>query len=428
MIFTPHSAKQDLLLFSEKRLVIAAMGIQSGKTTGGSMWLKMKMHTYTNEDDNFIITSPTYPIFNQSTLPPFLRIMKGYGKYDRKSESFKMHRGGTCWFRTGKNPDSVVGITNVRAILCDEAGLYTRYFWENIQGRSSFCEAPIRVVTSPYSLNWLYKDFIKPINRNPNAMPWVDLIQATSRENPYFPGAEYDEKQRTMDPRRFAMMYGGKFEKMEGLVYGIFDEELNQCDPFPFPSGTKFIGGIDWGFTDPFVLKVRAILPNGLHFNVSETYKAGLTLPEIGEICLEKKRTWGIERTYADPSQPGSIKYLNGIGFTTLPADNDIRVGLDSHHELIKTRQFKIIRGTAPHTIDEYDTYHYPDPKDLKHDQDAPKEGIPVDQDNHACDADRYISIMTHRVHHKHKPKPPSGDKAGSEAAKIKQLTKRKAG
>jgi protein-L-isoaspartate(D-aspartate) O-methyltransferase len=55
-----------------------------------------------------------------------------------------------------------IGLTNVRAVLCDEAGLYSRYFWDNIQARASFRSAPIRIVTSPYSLNWLYQDFIKP--------------------------------------------------------------------------------------------------------------------------------------------------------------------------------------------------------------------------------------------------------------------------
>ena len=426
MIFRPHSAKQDLIIFSPKRLVIGAMGIQAGKTTAGAMWMKIQMHRYTNSDDNFIITSPTYPIFKQSTLPPFLRLMDGLGHYNRKEECFEMHNGGTCWFRTGKNPDSIVGITNVRAILCDEAGLYTRYYWENIQGRSSFCQAPIRIVTSPYSLNWLYKDYIKPIRRDPTCMPDVELIQATSKENPYFPAEEYEEKKRTMDARRFNMMYGGNFDKMQGLVYDCFDEQLNTADHFAFPSGTQFFAGIDWGYTDPFVLLVHAVLPSGMRFQVSETYKSGLTLPEIGEICLEKKRTWGISRCYADPSQPGSIKYLNGIGFTTVAADNDIRVGIDTMYELIKTRQLKYIRGTSPMTYDEMDTYHYCDPKDLKPDQNSGnQEGKPVDQNNHCSDAGRYLCIMTHRSNIKHVPVAPNTNKkVPTEVQRIKQLTK----
>lgn len=425
MIFSPHSVKQDLVLFSEERIVIAATGIQWGKTFSGDLWMKMKMHEFTDPEDNFIITSPTYPIFRQSTLPPFLAMMEGLGKYDRKDECFRMYRGGTCWFRTGKNPDSIVGMTKVRAILCDEAGLYSLYFWENIQGRSSFCEAPIRIVTSPYSLNWLYRDYIKPKRRDPNCLPHVRLIQATSKENPHFPEREYEAKRATMDPRRFNMMYGGEFDKMQGLVYDIFDEDLNGTEAFVFPSDTKFFGGIDWGYTEPFVLVIHAILPSGLRFQVSETYKSGLTLPEIGEICREKMKTWGVSHFYGGPDQPGSIEYLCRIGCPTSKANNDIRVGIDTVYDLIKSRRFKIVKGTSPHSVDQFDTYHYPDPKDLKPDQ-GTKEAKPVAHDDHAVDAIRYVTIMTERSHVKLIPAVPNKKKIQTEDQKIKALMKRR--
>lgn len=383
-IFRPHSLKQDLVLFSPKRLVIAATGIQWGKSRSAAVWLKMMMHTHTNPDDNFLICSPTYPIFKQSTLPPFLSLMKDLGRYDRKDECFRMYNGGTCYFRTGKNPDSVVGITRVKGILCDEGGLYTRYYWENILGRSSFSRCPIRIVTSPYSLNWLYQDYIKPIRKDPSSHPDVELIQAASYENPHFPRAEYDEKQRTMDPRRFNMMYGGNFDKMQGLVYDCFDEDLNQCEPFSFPSSTKFYAGIDWGYTDPFVLIVHAIMENGDRYQVHETYKTGLTLPEIAGECAKIKQKWGVQIFYADPSQPGSIEYLCRNGLPTVPANNDIRYGIDMVYEQLKARTFKIFRGTSKILLDELDTYHYPDPKDLKPDQNS-KETKPVGQNDHAC-------------------------------------------
>lgn len=423
MIFRPHSAKQELVLFSEKRITIAATGIQWGKTESGTLWMKKMMHTYTDPLDNFIITSPTYNIFKQSTLPPFLAFMEGLGTYNRKHECFVMHNGGTCWFRTGKNPDSVVGITKVRAILCDEAGLYTLYFWENIQGRSSFGEAPIRIVTSPYSLNWLYKDFIKPKMKSPESLPEVELIQATSKENPHFPAQEYEMKKRTMDSRRFNMMYGGEFDKMQGLVYDCFDYDENVVEAFDFPTDVEFFGGIDWGYTDPFVLVIHALFSNGLRFQVSETYQSQMTLIEIGELCLQKKRLWGISRFYADPSQPGSIEYLNRLGCVCVPAKNDIRVGVDIFYELIKSRQYRIIKGTSPNTMDEMDTYHYPEPKDLGPDQSG-KEMNPVGQADHALDANRYVIIMTHRANIKNVPTVPNMRKNVSEEQRIKELHK----
>lgn len=383
----------------------------------------MMMHTFTDSEDNFIITSPTYPIFKQSTLPPFLAYMDGLGIYDRKEECFRMFNGGTCWFRTGKNPDSVVGITSVRAILCDEAGLYSLYFWENIQGRSSFCRAPIRIVTSPYAMNWLYKDFIKPIKRDPSYMPDVQVIQASSRENPYFSPEEYDEKKRTMNPRRFNMMYGGQFDKMEGLIYDCFHEDLNGEDPFAFPNDMEFFGGIDWGFTHPFALSIHGILPSGYRFQVSETKQAGLSIEKIGDICEMKKKIFGVKRFYAGPDRPENIAYLNGRGITTVAANNDVQYGIDILWELINQRRYKIFKGTGKHTLDELDTYRYPDPKDLKPNQDDKEKG-PVKQNDDMMDANRYVVVMTHRSSIKLRPSVPTHKIDLSEEEKIRSLMK----
>lgn len=401
MIFKPHSAKQESALFATEdnpdiKLVLCATGIQWGKTTVGSLWLKMQCHRYRSPDDNFIVTSPTYPILQQSTLPPFLAAMKGLGTFNSQSMSFKIYRGGTIWFRTGTKPDSIVGMTNVRAILGDEAGLYSLYFWENIQGRASFRNAPIFLVTSPYSLNWVWKDIIKPYRRDPAAFPTTKVIQATSLENPYFDKVAYDTKRKTMDPRRFKMMFGGEFNKMDGLVYDCYTDEMI-VEPFMLPAGTRFVGGIDFGTTNPFALVVRAILPTGEHYQVSEFYRSGLRMTEMVDIARKKMAVWGIERYYVDPSALALILELNAAGVTSMAADNRIEVGIDRHYQLMKAGKYKIFANTSPHTIDEYESYHYPAPDEMKVDKDI-KEKNPVKVNDHAMDANRYITVMEHVI------------------------------
>src|SRR3990167_9662962 len=322
--FVPHSAKQDAVIYSQKRLVIAATGIQFGKTVSGAMWLVIMMHIHNRKKDNFIITSPSFPILSQSTLPPFLALVHGKGHHDKQLNCFRMYGGGTCWFRTGTDPNSVVGITDVKAILSDEAGLYSLLFWQNIQARSSFYKCPIRVVTSPYSLNWLYKDYIRPITKG-DLMPDVELIQATSMDNPYFPADEYYSKQKTMESRRFNMVYGGIFSKMEGLVHGDFHEIENTCDPFPLPQGTVYYAGVDWGFTNPFALVVRGITPQGDHFQVSEHYETGLDMNKKVEIAKQKQHVWNIKTFFCDPAEPARIKSFCKAGLSAVKADNTIR-------------------------------------------------------------------------------------------------------
>ena len=146
---------------SDKLITLCGTGIQWGKTMTGAVRLKVAMHKFTDPTDAFILMAPNYKIMQQSCLPAFLRIMDGLGTYNKVEAAFHMNGGGICYMRTATDPDAIVGITNVRHIWADEAGLYSLYAWENMQARASFKEAQITLTTSPYSLNWVYKELIK---------------------------------------------------------------------------------------------------------------------------------------------------------------------------------------------------------------------------------------------------------------------------
>jgi hypothetical protein len=398
--FKPHSEKQRLALKSNRKILVLGCGTQFGKTTVGAVRMKIANHKHTQKDDNFIITSPTYKTLTQSTLPAYLKLMEDCGKYNKVDQMFEIDGGGKVFFRTETDPDSIVGITNVRHIWGDEAGKYRLYFWENMQARSEFLDCPIDLTTSPYSLNWIYKDLIKPARAGMRKD--VDLIQAASWENPFhslYDPDKREEKRATMDERRFNMIYGGEWHKVEGLVYDCWDDDENYIEPFNLPNGTKFYAGVDWGFTDPFVLKVRAITPDGRHYGVSEFYKTGMTLSDMLDVAYQKRQIFPIQCFYCDPSQPGHIEEFNRNHLPAIGADNNIEHGIRLHYDLIKSRRYKEFIGMCPHSTDEREVYHYPEfnEKDLKPDESVSKKMLtPVDAQNHAMDCDRYISIMTY--------------------------------
>lgn len=356
--------------------------------------MKMRNHTFTSPDDNFIIFAPTYKILAQSSLPAYLKIMQGVGEYSKVDAVFRIHGGGNVYCRTATDPDSIVGITNVRHIWVDEAGLISLYAWENVQARAAFKSATIDLTTSPYTLNWLFKEIIRPKSKDPKALPHVKLVQAASWENPYMPADVIERARVTMDPRRFNAMFGGQWERMAGLVYDCFDEVENQCEEMSLPQGTRYYAGVDFGFTDPFVLKIRAITPDGRHYGVHEFYKTGLTISDMVAVAKRLHAIYNFSMLYCDPSQPGSIEEFNRAKVPAMAAKNDIRMGIDAHYELLKTRRLKYFKGANPYTMDEIDTYHYPSPEDLGPDQDS-KDAMPVEQADHCMDAERYVTIMT---------------------------------
>jgi phage terminase large subunit len=208
------------------------------------------------------------------------------------------------------------------------------------------------------------------------------------------------------NPRRFRALYDGSFERMQGLVYDCFNEDENGIKSFNFPQGTRYYGGIDWGFADPFVLLVMAITPSGDHFIVSETYATELSPSDIEFAVESKMKIFPMLTIFCDPSQPGYIQMLHERGIPATKANNDILHGIAQVYELIKTRKLSFLEGHCKYTMDEMETYHYPEPKDLKPDQNAPLTK-PVDVDNHAMDALRYVVMGTYLLTRPRLPSQP---------------------
>jgi hypothetical protein len=377
---------QQAAAFNSKAKMVGYFGgIQSGKTTIGAVKTVTMTRKYYADDDTCIVTAPDYKMLHQATLPKLLKYLKGLGEYRGSLEEFKLSGGGTIYFRTCTHPDSVEGITNCRFIWGDESGKYTRYFFENLQGRSAFKQCQIFLTSTHYAMNW-QADLVKQVKKG--ARDDVFLTELRSVDNPFFPKTEYDRQRGILDPRRFAMKYEGLPGEMEGLVY----PDVRFIDAESLPPGTRFFGGIDWGFTDPFVITIRALCPNGTQYRVAEFYKSGMISTDIVKAVKARHELFHVERWWADPSRPDYIEELLRARIPVSGGDNAIRKGIDAHTELMRKGRFYIFEAENPMGCDEYQTYHYPEPKELKVDDNV-KETDPVDANNHGCDADRYITL-----------------------------------
>lgn len=375
---------QERAFISDKRIICIAAGIQSGKTLLGAIWLGHQA-AMAKRGENVIICAPTYKILSQATLPRFLSIYKNFGTYHKVDSIFKFHNGVTGYIRSLSDGDAMEGITDVTACWLDEGGLISRYAWENVQGRTAFREAPVLISTTPYSLNWL---FLLYEEWRQNRRDDVEFVQFTSKDNPYFPDAEFYRQQKLLDSRRFKMKYMGAFGRIEGLVY----EKVNLCKSHKLPQGTRYYAGIDWGYTNPCAIVVRALTPEGIHYRIAEFYKSGMTIDEVVSVCQQRKQIYDIELFIGDPSAPANIEALNRGGVPCIKGNNDVRTGIDLQSRLFKEERFFIFEDDNPLGCDEYTVYHYPEQKEFKMDEDH-KEPEPVKANDHGADADRYVSM-----------------------------------
>ena len=336
-------------------------------------------------DETGILVAPTYKILQQASIPAFLTITKGLGRYNKVDSVFAYNHGPKIYIRSLSDPNSIEGITRCEAVWLDEGGLISRYAWENCTGRAAFRQATVMVTTTPYSLNWmfqLWKDW------KANKRDDVEFLSYSSIDNPYFPKAEFERQRKILDPVRFAMKYLGQFGRMEGLVY----EDIVFLRAFQLPTGTRYFAGVDWGFKNPFVITVRALTPDGIHYRVAEFYKSGLTTDEQIQVAKSRQQIFDIEQFICDPSNPAAIESFNRAGIRAIGGENDIIEGIDRHRALIRSQKFFVFEDENPFGYDEYNTYHYPEKKDLKVDEDD-KEIVPVAKDDHGMDADRYTTM-----------------------------------
>lgn len=387
-------AKQEQAIYSPKRVIIMCAGIQGGKTTSGSVWMRKRVSTMTASDTNFLITAPTVKIFNQSTEPAFLKMFNGMGKYNKSEHVFEMNRNRRIFLRSLHEPDSIEGMTNVEGIWADELGKCNLKAWTNIEGRSAFRMCPIFGTTTPYALNWLWKDIYKPWKAGKRDD--VEFIQFASIDNPHFPKKEYARQEALLDPRVFAMKYKGQFERMAGLVYPDFDDVNNYEEPFsPNPRDYFLCAGIDFGFTNPFAVAVCAMHRKQPRFyQIGEFYKSGMLLDDMTALLRKFQERIGVEIFYADSEDPRTIADLRARGINIHAATKgpgSVKNGISGLGELIRTREFKIFRGKCPHTEDEFATYHYPEDKGDESNQDE----NPVKSNDHIMNSLSYVTTMT---------------------------------
>lgn len=172
------------------------------------------------------------------------------------------------------------------------------------------------------------------------------------------------------------LLHGDWNIRQEGLVYPSF---LDLVADFELQLGDRY-GGIDWGWHNPFAGLAGTLDHDDTLWIDWEQYGSQRTLSEHAQGMPRDLVRW-----WADPAGADQIAEMRRSGFPMVPCVHigrqPLEDGIAKVTDRMRTGRLKV-HPRCVHLIDESGLYHY-DPKTEK----------PVDKDNHALAALRYLIV-----------------------------------
>lgn len=238
------------------------------------------------------------------------------------------------------------------------------------------------------------------IRNDKGVMEWVDKGEPDAISVTFVKANVYDNlimlaknpryipSLKALPPVERARLLDGDWDvRREGLVY----PEFGSCVVDEMGSGSApSVGGMDFGFSNPFAAVWGYLDHDDTLWVTGCRYVRQCTLPTHIEAIPKGVRYW------CDPALPESIVQLRHAGHDAIPCvhlrargsqgemKKPILHGIDLVSDRMRTGRLKIVRQACMPLIRELGMYCY-DPEKASE--------TPVDADNHACDALRYLVV-----------------------------------
>jgi phage terminase large subunit len=292
--------------------------------------------------------------------------------------------------------------SGVDFILMEEATAFSEDDFNELLARlrgqaGSFRQ--IILATNPdQPAHWIYQRLIQ----NGEA----SVYYSGARDNPHNP-AEYLAILEHLTGLLYKRLVLGQWVIAEGAVYDTFEPDVHILEELPRDPDLhyrRFVGGQDWGYTNPGVFKVYGIDSDGRLTLVKEIYRTRKLIGWWAEQAKALCDLYSVDTVICDPAEPGFIEEYTQAGIPAIPADNAIVAGIQKVQQRLAVQEDGQPRlyfyrhacdDTDPAleaakqptcTIEEYPAYVWAQGVDGK-----PNKEKPVDQYNHGLDVDRYV-------------------------------------
>ena len=167
-----------------------------------------------------------------------------------------------------------------------------------------------------------------------------------------------------------------------GNLQGVVIDNWQQCEDIP-PDAKLVAYGTDFGFTNDPTTLIAVYKQEGKLWVDELLYRTNMTNSDIGNYY--KTQNIGRSEVICDSAEPKSIEELRRQGFNVHPAmkgPDSIKIGID-----ILKRYDIMVTKRSTNLIKELRSYLW------ETDRDGKLTGKPIDHNNHAIDALRYIAL-----------------------------------
>ena len=276
----------------------------------------------------------------------------------------------------------------IHAAWCDEEP-GDELAWNELLMRLADYDARVLVTFTPglMGLTWVYERYVK------TPPPGIVACAIFGVDNPFVSSEVLRELLAQFGPHERAARERGEWVQLEGRVWPMWRRDLHVIPARPLPAEWRRWRGIDFGVRDPFCCVWIARDPSSGQYHLYRVlHRPQFTTKQNGEEINRLTGREVIEASVADSAGLDQRRTLVAeCGITTQASPKDIREGVNAVAEQlepdIEGRVGLVVHDDCGPFIREIESYRWADKA----------REVPVDKDNHALDATRYLLLWLKR-------------------------------
>jgi hypothetical protein len=266
--------------------------------------------------------------------------------------------------------ETIRGYSSVSLLVIDEAARVPDDLYRAVRPMLAVSGGRLVCLSTPYGKRGFFHDAWAT-----GGTDW-HRIEVPAARIPRIRPDFLEQERRALGESWFRQEYCCSFEALSGLVYPDF----GRCVvPGPAPEGGRKVGGIDFGFRNPFAAVWGTADRDGVLWLTGEHYARNKPLSHHARF-LPRDVTW-----YADPSGATERCELRCAGLTVREGDNALRPGIAAVTARLENGTLKVVEGRCPNLLAEAGLYRYSDDPRNQYAE------VPLDEHNHALAALRYL-------------------------------------